>query len=435
MTSVLPTEWARLHVLSPIVRSARVLSALAVVVAARQIGPRNGQPLWVDGIAVVAALIAGLVSWLVTRWRIHNGELQVETGLLRRQSVRLPLTRLQAVDVVRPLLGRLLGLAEVRVVVAGHGSGHTRLAYLTEQRADEVRAQLLALAHGLDSATPAPPERPIITVPGARIVAANLTSTPALVAVAFVVVAMVVTAAAPRAGAGVFGTAGPLAFLIAAGLARQIGAEWEFAVAEAPDGLRLRAGLLQTRAETIPIGRTQAIRLVQPLWWRPLGWVRLEIDVARRRDHDRAEGETATTTRALLPVGTPEQAEWLLQRVLPGASTVAPPASRPPRRAIVRAPLMWHHLRAWHDGRYLVCETGRLRRSSVVVPLAKAQSFRWEQGPVSRWLGLATVHVDTAGRHFPGAALLRPLSQSVEWIAELPLLARAARRGRANFDG
>jgi hypothetical protein len=65
------------------------------------------------------------------------------------------------------------------------------------------------------------------------------------------------------------------------------------------------------------------------------------------------------------------------------------------------------------------------------VPLAKAQSFRWEQGPVSRWLGLATVHVDTAGRHFSGAALLRPAGQGADWIAQLPLLARAARGDQA----
>ena len=75
--------------------------------------------------------------------------------------------------------------------------------------------------------------------------------------------------------------------------ARQISAEWEFHIAEAPDGLRLRSGLLQTRAETIPHGRVQAVRWVEPLWWRPFGWVRLEVDVARRRNADRGERSPA----------------------------------------------------------------------------------------------------------------------------------------------
>jgi len=411
------------------VHAGRLLGALAVVVGLRQVGSHGRQPLWIDGAAVGFALLAGLISWLVTRWRIHNGELQVETGLLRRQSVRLPLTRLQAVDVVRPLLGRVLGLAEVRVVVAGHGSSRTRLAYLSDERADSVRAQLLALAHGLDATTPTAPERPIVTVSGSRIVAAALLSTPVLLVLLAVVAAIAVTVVEPRAGFAALGVLGPVALTIGLGVARHIGAEWEFALAESPDGLRLRAGLLQTRAETIPLARLQAVRVLEPLLWRPLGWVRLEIDIARRRDHDRAEHESTTTTRALLPVGPPDLAHWLVKRLLPGATVDQPAHSRAPLRAFLRAPLMHHHLAAWHDTRYVACVTGRLRRATVVVPLAKAQSFRWVQGPVLRRLRLATVHVDTAGRHFPGTALLRPADEAAAWVTDLPVLARAARRG------
>jgi len=426
----LPSEWARLHPLSPIVRAARVLAALGVVVLTRQVGTHNRQLLWFDAVAVGLAVVAGVVTWLVTRWRIHNGELQVETGLFRRQSVRLPLSRLQAVDVVRPLLGRALGLAEVRVVMAGHGSSSTRLAYLTETRADDVRAQLIALAHGLDAATPTAPERPLVSVPSGRIVAAGLLSAPALLVLVAVVVCVVLLVVDTRAGVAAFGTVVLIAIGIGLAVARQIGAEWEFTLAESPDGLRVRAGLLQTRAETVPLARVQAIRVLQPLWWRPLGWVRLEIDLARRHDRDRAEGEvSSTTTRALLPVGTPELAAWLVERVLPGAPLREPPDARPPRRALLRAPLVWHNLRAWHDARYVVCQSGRVRRATVVVPLAKAQSFRWVQGPLSRRLGVASVHVDTAGRRFPASAFLRPKSQAARWIAELPVLARLARGG------
>jgi putative membrane protein len=425
----LPTSWSRLHALSPVVRSVRAATALLVVLGTQRAGRGRAQPTWLDAILVGVVVVGGVVSWLVTRWRIHDGELQVESGLIRRQSVRLPLTRLQAVDVVRPLLGRVLGLAEVRVVVAGHSSARTRLAYLTEERAAEVRAQLLALAHGLDAATPEPAERPILSVDPGRLIVANAASTPTLVLLALVVASIALVVVDPTAGLALAGAIAPVVVIGALGIARQVGAEWDFTVAEAPDGLRLRSGLLQIRGETIPAGRAQAVREVQPLWWRPFGWVRLEIDVARRRDRDRSDAETATTTRALLPVGTPEQAQWLLARVLPGASTRPPSAAgaRAPRRAIVRAPLLWHHLEAWHDDRYVVCGSGRLRRVAVVVPLAKAQSIRWAQGPVSRRLRLATVHLDTAGHHFPGSARFRPADEAQEWLAELPVLARAAR--------
>ena len=424
----LPSHWARLHKLSPVLRSGRGLAALAVVLGPRQFAPGRHQPPWVDVAAVVLAAIAGVVSWLVTRWRIHNGELQIETGLVRRQSLRVPLTRLQAVDVVRPLLARMLGLAEVRIVVAGTGSSHTRLAYLTETSAGTVRAQLLALAHGLADDTPEPPERPVVTVPGGRVVAANVLSTAVFVVLALAVASVILALVEPVVAAGL----GSAAFAVAVGLTlatvRQVGAEWEFTVTEAPDGLRLRAGLLQTRAETIPHGRAQAVRWVQPLLWRPFGWVRLEIDVARRHDRDRAEQASGASTRTLLPAGPREQALWLLSRVLPGARVTPPPATRPPVRARLRAPLSRHFLTAWHDDHYIVCGTGRVRRALVVVPLEKVQSIRWSQGPVSRPLRLASVHVDTAGRRFPGAARFRDEAEARDWMLTLPDLARSARQ-------
>jgi putative membrane protein len=93
---------------------------------------------------------------------------------------------------------------------------------------------------------------------------------------------------------------------------------------------------------------------------------------------------------------------------------------------------MRHNLHAWHDDTYVVCVTGRLRRSVVVVPLAKVQSIRWSQGPVSRALRLAAVHADTAGRHFPAAALCRDAVEAAAWMQTLPDLARAARQRPVN---
>jgi putative membrane protein len=64
------------------------------------------------------------------------------------------------------------------------------------------------------------------------------------------------------------------------------------------------------------------------------------------------------------------------------------------------------------------------------VPLAKVQSLRRVEGPVQRRLGLATVHLDTAGR---GArAALRDLDRrdADEALADLIELSRRARRPR-----
>jgi putative membrane protein len=422
----LPDDWARLHPLSPIVRAGRAAAALVTLVGLNS--AQQHRPPWTDGIAVVVAAVAAVVYWWVTKWRVHGGELQIDTGLFRRQQVRVPLTRIQGIDLVRPLIARILGVSELRLVLAGHDTGRARLAYLGEDRAIAVRAQLLALAHGLADDTPEPAERPILAVGGGQIVAAHLLSFRFAFALFLLAVAVVALVFIPHVVGGIIVSA---VFILISGLlvtARQISAEWEFHIAEAPDGLRLRSGLLQTRAETIPHGRVQAVRWVEPLLWRPFGWVRLEVDVARRRNADRGERQSGSTSRALLPVGTPDQARWLLSRVLPGAVAELPATEGVPARAIWRAPLAKRFARLHHDDTYISCCTGRLRRDTVVVPLEKVQSIRWSQGPWSRRLRLASIFVDTAGQRFTGVARHRDAAQAQQLIDTLPDLARAARQ-------
>ncbi|MGN6472598.1 MAG: PH domain-containing protein [Mycobacteriales bacterium] len=419
--------WSRIHPLSPFVRASRTVAGLLVVTAINN--ARNNAPPW-DALAVVViATIAGFVYWRVTRWRIFEDELQIDTGLLRRQQIRVPLTRIQGVDLVRPLLARMFGISEVRVVLAGHGSAPARLAYIDEDRAKAVRAQLLALAHGLPADVPAPLERPIIAVAPARILASGLVSARFVIGVAFLVggIALgIVNPAVIAAGITVFFV---LITVTLVATAARVAAEWDFRVAEAPDGLRLDSGLLQHRAETVPYGRIQAVRWIEPLFWRPFGWVRLEFDVARRRGGDRGDRETGATTRALLPVGSREEARWLLSRVMPGAVSELPAGYGVPRRAWLRVPLGRRYARFCHDGTYLACCTGRVRPAVVIVPLAKVQSLRWVQGPWSRALRLASVYVDTAGRRYTGSAEFRSDDEAERLLATLPDLARAARRG------
>ncbi|HVA61714.1 MAG TPA: PH domain-containing protein [Mycobacteriales bacterium] len=423
--------WARLHPLSPLIRIGRVLFVLLLALAPSALARGKGGPAWVELVALGAAVVGGVVFWLVTRWRLHGGELQIETGLLRHQSIRVPVSRIQAVDLVRPLLGRMLGLTEVRVVVAGHGANRTRLSLLPAAEAVEIRARLLALAHGLAAETPAPPERRIFTVRNGWLIGSVLLSPAALIFTGLLGVTIGIVAAGPKAAAPVLGGLGSVEFSLGALVLRRLLAEFGFTVAEAPDGLRVRAGLLQTRAETIPLPRVQGIRWSQPLLWRPFGWQRLEIDVARQRAAHRGnEQDGSTVSRALLPVGDTAAAHFLLGRTLPGAQVTPPPAARAPRRAALRAPLSYWRLFAWTDGLFIYAGIGRTRRTLAVVPLAKAQSVRWVQGPLQRRLRLATVHVDTAGRGWRAEARCRDEVESRALFDQLAAQARAARAPR-----
>ncbi len=234
------------------VRTGRgLLAVLALIAVSISQGMRSsGSHLYEIAVPVIAAITA-VINWLVTRWRLDGSTLRIETGLLRRDSRQLPVARIQAVDVVRPFLARALGLAELRVRLAGSSHADGRLAYLPEQAALDLRARLLAAHHGLDPATPAPAERVLVTVPAGRLVGSVVLSGASLVVllmIAEVVVALAVPAALAATG-GTFAiwlvTLGPIVW-------RRLATQYGFTVAESPDGIRIRRGLLGTVAETVP---------------------------------------------------------------------------------------------------------------------------------------------------------------------------------------
>jgi putative membrane protein len=420
--------WHRLHPLSPLVRAGRHLVTIGILVIVLLVANQRqaGSDLIVDLVIVGPALIGGVVSWLVTRWEVVGGVLRVDTGLIRRESRRFPLSQVQAIDVVQTGLARVLGLAEVRLRMAGADSAGGRLACLRLADAERLRERLLVMTRvtgPVAAASPAP-ERVLFRVDSGRLAGAiALSRAGALAAIVIAAVACVV------ALTGQPGTIAPfLPFVLGIVLAvwRQFNGEYGTVVAAAPQGLRLRSGLVQTTAETVRPGRVQAVRLVEPLIWRAFGWCRLEVDVAgpRQRRENRPESQRL---RALIPVGPAAQADQMLGELL---GTWRRPARRPPRAARWKAPLTCHFL-AWDlDDHYAVASRGRLCRKTTWVPLEKVQSIRWVQGPVQRRLGLASVRLDVAGRRVTASIQDRDVTETRVILGRLPDLARDARAAR-----
>jgi putative membrane protein len=425
-------SWHRLHPLSPLVRTGRHLVGLGIVVLilifANHSSGGSGNVIG-DIVVVAVVLVAGVISWLVTRWQVADGVLRIDTGLIRRDSRRFPLSQVQAIDVVQTGLARVLGLAELRLRMAGADSSGGRLACLPLADAERLRAQLLSMAHAPAATVGAPgppsqvggPERPLFRVRPERLAGAIILSrTGAYAAIVIVVVVLVI---------GLTGRPGVivpfLAFAIGVVLSvwRQFNSEFGTVVAAAPDGLRLRSGLVQTSAETIRPGRVQAVRMVEPLIWRAFGWCRLEVDVAgpRQRRENRSEGQRL---RALIPVGSRAEAGQMLGELL---SAPPRPSLRAPGRARWKAPLSYHFLAWAGDDHYVAAARGRVCRKTTWIPLEKVQSVRWVQGPVQRRLGLASVRLDVAGKRVTGSLQDRDVAEADEILARLPDLARAAR--------
>ncbi|MBX6356939.1 MAG: PH domain-containing protein [Micromonosporaceae bacterium] len=455
------TPLLRLHPLSPLLHSAKTLAVIVAAISWRGFA-QLGLARWLVVVVAVlfGAVLLSVVSWLVTGYQVVGRELRVREGLLWRRSRAIPLDRLQAVDVVRPALARLVGLAELRLEVVGASKAEAPLAYLSVAEAAALRTRLLALsaaasapaaepvpaahavpatdavpagtvsvaraahAAGTLAATAAEPERPVHRVVNQHVVVGQLLTPQAwLVPVGMAFVVLQFAFEGSRTFVGIASTITALVG-VAVQPVRRVLDDWDFRISTAPAGLRLRHGLLDTRSQTVPLSRVQAVGVTWPLLWRPKHWLRCRIDVAGYgRPRARDEGGPANR---LLPVGDLATARLVVSEVLPGVDVAALPLTRPPARARWLAPVRQPILAAGLTDRVFASVDGPLTRELVVVPFARIQSVRVVQGPLQRRLRLATVHADTAGG-LHAVAHHRDVDEARALAAELAARARAAR--------
>lgn len=431
----------RLHPLSPALHGAK---SLVVVIAGLSWSTLSRVGFgWFALMAVVLALgttVLAVVSWYYTGYHVVGRELRVYEGLIWRRTRAIPLERLQAVEVVRPLLAQLTGLAELRLEVVGGGKTEAPLAYLSVAEATVLRGRLLALAGRVaaDPGMPAPagmpagpeglpappPGRPLHTVRNNDLLVSQLL-TPQAFLIPFGV-AFMVTQFLSEDSWSFIAVASTLTAMAGVLLqpVRRVLDDWNFRLARDEGTLRIRNGLLETRAQTVPLDRVQTVGVTWPLLWRVKGWLRLRLEVA---GYSGGEADERNRPDRLLPVGDQATGAAVVAEVLPGVRLDALPLSPPPTRARWLNPLSRGVLGAGLDVRVFAVRSGLLTRQLTLVPYARIQSVRVVQGPAQRRLRLASVHADTAGGA-GAAARDRDLAEAWALAAELTARAHAARR-------
>lgn len=443
--------WHRVHPVTPAVKGWKIIAVL-LVIAAQQVGPNlvnAGEMVdsvgWVPVVAVLVAVIAigfgyAAVAWRMTRYGVDAEAVYLKTGVLFRQQRTARLDRVQAIDVVQPVLARLLGLAELRFEVAGGSDSSVTLAFLKEESAQRLRNELLARSAGIEFGTeeqpeaPAAPEREVLVVPANRLIGGLLRSVSIVVLAVGVIVAIVITVVSGQIGM-VF-TMLPMVLGAGGYLWQRFAGEFNFRAAQSPDGIRLRHGLLESRSQTVPPGRVQAVRLTQAWLWRRKDWWRVEVNVAGY-----GQAENQQTENILLPVGDRDDALLALWLVLPdlgvadpravldealsGSGTASPGVVGSPERARWLDPLAWRRTAVVATERAVLIRSGRLVRRLVVVPHERTQSLGLTQGPLQRRLALATVVLHST----PGP--VRPFVPHLDQAAAGAFLGEQADRARA----
>ena len=452
-------EWQHLHPLSPIVRGGVVGIAILGYAASqfvddifRSVGGGGGggtnetdrgvkdglgvlfdHSLVASAIIVVGLLLIGIFGWLswhFARFRVAGGQLEFRKGWVFREHRQVPLERVQAIEISRPLLAQLTGLSQVIVQSAGAADAQLKLAFLGAGRAEQVRSELLALAGRRDEASRArraavtvdAPDaggadqvgpigadtegREVLSVPNSRLfVATILHGGTILLAVLALVAAGLALAAYGSKFQALTGAVialpalGPLALGVIVNRVSELLKHGNFHLADTGNAARIQHGLTDKRTTTIPLHRIQAVGMVQPLWWRPLGWWRVKVNVAGIASDPGGTSDNETT---VLPVGTLDQALAVLTLLDPVLSEAdlrtAALGDGPDEGCTLVSPhartfdaLSWRRSGFAVSPHSFMVRAGRLSRRVSVIPHARVQSLRLTQGPLDQRFDLATV--------------------------------------------
>ena len=211
-----------------------------------------------------------------------------------------------------------------------------------------------------------------------------------------------------------------------------------FTISRNGEDLQRSYGLFTRRSSSLPRRRIQVLQIQEGFLRRLFRLASLRVDTAGDRSND--QGEDKGGRDVLLPVVSEKEVDDLLPVIFPDLDCGTLSWSRVSKLAILRntveaailfvlavGAIYWYQGNAAWFGllaflpliylinrlryrnlgyilgeRFFRTRRGRLSRSTHIVPVRNAQAIVVHQSPLDRWLGLATLTVDTAGQAYTG---------------------------------
>jgi putative membrane protein len=399
--------------------------------------------------ALVLGAAFGLLSWWRRAWSFADGVLRVDEGVLVRSERRIPVERIQHVELERRLRHQLFDLASVRVETAGGSGAELTLDAIRLTDAEAVRTAVLehlrapVAADGDEGPSlpppPAPPEVLVRLTPS-RLLLAGITGPEVAAVLAALAVALDTLGdlgVDPEDVGSIDASGAALALLLAAAVpvwlavAGLIGVvrRWDLTATIVADELRVTYGLLRRNEFVVKTARVQDVRISHRFLLRPFGRADVRVRTAASGSGERS--------RVDIPLLGADEIDVVLRRVLPQAVPLpplvpAPPAAR--RRALVRGgagggllavvlvalaavattslvlaaalalvaalglgEASFRGLGAARTGAVVHTQTGALTRNRTIVPDERVQSAAVVSSFFQRRRGLASVRLDLAG--------------------------------------
>jgi putative membrane protein len=400
--------------------------------------------LFVILLFTLASVWNTFVHWVTLRYRIHNGRLEITSGLLNRRARTIDPARIQNVELVQNLFHTWAGLVELRIDTAGESSTEGLLSALSVEDATALRNTLAEIGSlAAASRDDAQESTPLVTMGWAEILAFGLTQrTIGTVAVLTAVGLEIMNQAGPELTADFTVNMQP-AMIVAAFMLAFV-ASWtvsalssvfrffDYRMIRLPDAIRTEQGLTTKRRVEIPLSKVQMVRADEPLMRRLMGYGTLLIETAGLGV---IEGQMRQA-EGMVPMVERQKLGYIAAQAVPHAEVdpwtaeLKPAHPRSLYRSIVGAsiragllislaftflgPLKWVTLAvlpislvgAWLDWRkqgWLVTPTaivsrrGFFNRRTFILSRDKLQSIHFVQGPLMRLHGLSCLVVRVAG--------------------------------------
>lgn len=499
---VAESAWRRVHWLTPLLQVWQALVIIVVVVLTQSLNNvimliKNlrenlpGHPgILLLVITVPLAMLALLIiylyfAWRATSWKITATDVQYRRGIFFKKHRRIPLDRVQSVDVYRPLAARIFGLGALRVESAGGQGSRVEIQFLANKYLDRARREVVARiagrtlrdetsrqagAEGLagtdlfaeDDYHLDQDEYEVYRVSPGRLIASVLLTSQTvwllLMALIVAVGAIVLFIMADLTVQGLVAgsiiptiiSIGIIPLMILSYAWSRFNSGFNFSANITHDGIRVTSGLLALKSQTLPPGRIHAIRFLQPLLWRPFGWWQAEVTLAGHGVETSGDQKKQAADNLLLPVGTLEQAkiildmairdlginegaesEKLLQTAFNGknSDSVGSFISIGKKAKLLDPFARLRRAFAATDT-VLIYRDGWLRRKVTFAPHERAQSVTTSAGPLQRHLGLAGVRLDLV----PGTATMKVPHLDAQVAAQLASDELAASKVRSKVE-
>ena len=319
----------------------------------------------------------GLLSWWRRAYAVDADGVYLRSGILSRKLRTARLPRIQSVDVVHPLLGRIFGLGQLTVEVAGGRDSRVVIGFLTTRELQTLRDRILDLAAGqidlpgpavaggavgasavgrdtggIDNATSAvrpeglasegaagsqaaPEQRavpmrashfrehPLYSVDGSVLLGSLLRSSSVyvlgLAVIGMLSVGILILVSDSMTGSEaltIISSYLTMVIAMATIVWSHFNSAWNFQAAATPSGIRMRYGLTSDTSRTLPPGRVHGVGLTGPILWRRKDWWKVDVTVAGREDRSQ-DGQNRQFGNLLLPVGARDTALRALWLVVP----------------------------------------------------------------------------------------------------------------------